>query len=70
MSRREPVIELEPRNPFSWKMVAGFVGLWVVALAAALFLKGGIVRLLMPLVALLFVIYLAVCTLVYLKRRK
>lgn len=69
MSDLEPVIELEPKNPFSWRAVVAFVGAWLVVLALALLLKNSILRLLLPVIATLFVVYLGVCTLLLLKNR-
>ena len=70
MSKPEPIIELEPRNPFSWRIVIGFLVGWLLALGAALLLKSAMVRLLLPLIATIFVIYVSVCTLIFLKNRK
>ncbi|WP_221032092.1 hypothetical protein [Actomonas aquatica] len=70
MSRPEPVIELEPRTPFSWRVVMAFVVGWLVVLGAAVLMKSAMVRLLLPLIATLFVIYIGVCTLIFLKNRK
>lgn len=69
MSKKEPVIELEPRNPFSWRVVVAFLGAWLVVLALAFFLKNSLLRLLLPAIGLLFVIYLGACTLVLLRNR-
>jgi hypothetical protein len=66
----DPIIELEPRGPFSWRIVAVMVGAWLLALVAVMILKSAMLRLLLPLIALLFVVYLTVCTLYYLKNRK
>lgn len=68
--REHPVIELEPRNPFSWKIVIAFVVAWLVALAAMIQLKLTVLRLLLPLLAVLLVIYLATCTILLLKNRR
>ena len=70
MSNPEPIIELEPRNPFSWRIVIAFVVAWLMALGAALLLKSGMVRLLLPLIATIFVVYVGVCTLLFLKNRR
>lgn len=70
MSKREPIIELEPRNPFSWRIAIVFVVAWLLALGAALVLKSAMVRLLLPLIATLFVLYVGVCTLLFLKNRQ
>ncbi len=69
MSDKEPVIELEPRNPFSWRIVVAFLGAWLVVLALALFLKNNLLRLLLPVIGLLFVVYLGACTLLLLRNR-
>lgn len=66
----DPVIELEPKNPFSWKVVAAFVVAWLVVLAAMIELKLSVLRLILPLLAVLLVIYLAVCTVLLLKNRR
>lgn len=68
--REDPVIELEPRNPFSWKIVIAFVVAWLIALAAMIQLKLPVLRLLLPLLAVLLVIYLATCTILLLKNRR
>jgi hypothetical protein len=72
MSKRDPVpvIELEPRNPFSWKIVIGFLVAWLIALVAMIQLKLTVLRLLLPLLAMLLVIYLATCTILLLKNRR
>ncbi len=70
MSAPEPVIELTPKNPFSWKIVALFVVAWVVVFALVYQLKSGMIRLLLPVIALVFLIYLVVCTLYLIKNRK
>jgi membrane-bound acyltransferase YfiQ involved in biofilm formation len=69
MSDEKPVIDLEPRNPFSWRVVVAFVVSWLVVLALALFLKSNLLRLLLPVISLLLVVYLGVCTLLLLKNR-
>jgi membrane-bound acyltransferase YfiQ involved in biofilm formation len=66
----EPVIELIPRNPFSWKIVAVFFGAWVLVLGLVYFLKSGTIRLLLPLIGIIFLVYLVVCTIYLLKNRK
>ncbi|GIL00057.1 MAG: hypothetical protein BroJett029_42650 [Alphaproteobacteria bacterium] len=72
MSEEEPVIELEPKNPnpFSWKIVAVFLVAWVVVFALMYQLKSGMIRLLLPAIALVFLVYLVVCTLYLIKNRK
>lgn len=70
MPKRDPVIELEPRNPFSWKIVIAFIVAWLIALAAMIQLKLTVLRLLLPLLAVLLVIYLATCTILLLKNRR
>ena len=66
----DPIIDLEPRSYFSWRAVIAFVVLWIAALGSALLLKSTMIRMLLPLIAMLFVIYLGVCTLTFLKNRK
>ena len=70
MSDSDPVIELTPKNPFSWKIVAAFVVAWVVVFALFFELKSGTIRLLLPLIGLIFLVYLVVCTIYLLKNRK
>jgi ABC-type uncharacterized transport system permease subunit len=70
MPKRDPIIDLEPRNPFSWKVVIAFVVAWLLALAAMIELKLTVLRLLLPLLAMLLVIYLATCTILLLKNRR
>ncbi len=72
MSEEDPVIELEPKhqNPFSWKVVAVFLVAWVVVFALMYELKSGMIRLLLPAIALVFLVYLVFCTLSPPKQRK
>ncbi|MCW5547417.1 MAG: hypothetical protein KIT44_00485 [Opitutaceae bacterium] len=70
MTDPDPVIELTPKNPFSWKIVALFVVAWVVVFALVYQLKSGMIRLLLPLIALIFLVYLVICTLYLIKHRK
>jgi hypothetical protein len=70
MPKRDPVIELEPRNLFSWKVVIAFIVAWVIALVAMIQLKLTVLRLVLPLLAVLLVIYLATCTILLLKNRR
>lgn len=70
MPKRDPVIELEPRNPFSWKVLVAFVVAWLLVLVAMIQLKLTVLRLLLPVLAVLLVIYLAVCTILILKNRR
>jgi membrane-bound acyltransferase YfiQ involved in biofilm formation len=70
MSEDEPVIELEPKNPFSWKIVAMFLVAWLVVFGLMYELKSGMIRLLLPLIAIIFLLYLVICTLYLVKNRK
>ncbi len=70
MSEEDPVIELEPKNPFSWKIVAMFFVAWLVVFGLMYQLKSGMIRLLLPLIAIIFLIYLVICTLYLVKNRK
>ena len=70
MPKRDPVIELEPRNLLSWKVVIAFIVAWVIALVAMIQLKLTVLRLVLPLLAVLLVIYLATCTILLLKNRR
>lgn len=70
MSEEDPVIELEPKNPFSWKIVALFVAAWAVVFGLIYQLKSGMIRLLLPAIAIIFLVYLVICTLYLIKNRK
>lgn len=70
MKRADPPIELEPKSPFSWKVVACFLVAWVVALVMVIELRSPMLRILMPVIGVLLVVYLTVCTLLFLKNRK
>ena len=70
MSEEDPVIELEPKNPFSWKIVAMFLVAWLVVFGLMYELKSGMIRLLLPLIVIIFLIYLVICTLYLVKNRK
>jgi membrane-bound acyltransferase YfiQ involved in biofilm formation len=70
MSEQDPVIELTPKNPFSWKIVIAFVSAWIVVLGLVYFLGSSTIRLLLPLIGLIFLVYLISCTIYLLKNRK
>ncbi|MFM1851028.1 MAG: hypothetical protein RIS54_712 [Verrucomicrobiota bacterium] len=70
MSDPDPVIELTPKNPFSWKVVAMFVIAWAVVFALVYELKSTTIRLLLPVIGLVFLVYLVVCTIYLIKNRK
>lgn len=70
MPKRDPVIELEPRNPFSWKILIAFLIAWIAVFAGMIWLKLTVLRLLLPLLAVLLLIYLAACTIILLKNRR
>lgn len=69
-ANEEPPIELEPRRPFSWKVIGVLVVLWIAALVAAVVLRQGTIRLLLPALAAGLILYLGGCTLVWLRRRR
>jgi hypothetical protein len=66
----EPVIELEPKSPFRWKVFLAIAFLWGAVLALAVELKSNVLRMVWPALLFVLVLYLAVCTFVLLKRRK
>ncbi len=66
----DPVIELEPKNPFRWTVVLGLVALWAVVLVLAIYLKSGVLRLLLPVILVIALGYLAFCTLYLLRHRR
>ncbi|MFZ9681765.1 MAG: hypothetical protein ACO3DQ_00960 [Cephaloticoccus sp.] len=70
MSDPDPVIELTPKNPFSWKVVAMFIVAWAVVFALVYLLKSATIRLLLPVIAIVFLVYLVVCTIILIKNRK
>ncbi len=70
MSDPDPVIELTPKNPFSWKVVAMFVIAWAVVFALVYELKSTTIRLLLPVIGIVFLVYLVVCTIYLIKNRK
>ena len=70
MSDQEPVVELVPKNPFSWRIVALFLGAWIFVLGLVYFMKSGTIRILLPLIGLIFLIYLVFCTIYLLKHRR
>lgn len=70
MSDPDPVIELTPKNPFSWKVVAMFIIAWAVVFALVYELKSTTIRLLLPVIGLVFLVYLVVCTIYLIKNRK
>lgn len=70
MKRTDPPIDLEPKNPFSWKVFGLFLLGWAIACLALIELRSPMLRLLMPLIAVILVGYLAVCTVLFLKNRK
>tara|TARA_R110002111_G_scaffold66825_1_gene108822 strand:- start:206 stop:418 length:213 start_codon:yes stop_codon:yes gene_type:complete len=70
MSEPDPVIELTPKNPFSWKIVGLFVAAWFVVLGLVYWMKSGTIRLLLPLLAIVFLVYLVSCTIYLIKNRK
>ena len=70
MSDPDPVIELTPKNPFSWKIVSAFIGAWIVVLGLVYFLKSNTIRLLLPLLAIVFLVYLVSCTIYLIRNRK
>lgn len=64
------VIELEPKNPFRWTVFSAMLVLWVIVLALAIWLKSSVLRMLLPVILLILVVYLGTCTLLLLKNRK
>ena len=68
----DPVIELEPRQkgPFRWPVFLAIVIAWIVLLVLAIELKSSMLRMLWPLLLIILVIYLAVCTFAVLRSRK
>ncbi len=70
VKRTDPPIELEPKSVFSWKIVGLFALGWVIALVALIELRWPMLRILMPLLAVMLLAYLTVCTVLFLKNRK
>jgi len=72
MPEKDPVIELEPKqkSPFQWPVFLALVIAWIVLLVLAIELKSSMLRMLWPLLLVILVIYLAVCTFSVLHARK
>lgn len=66
----EEVIELEPKSPIRWSVVLSLVVAWCIVLFCALTFKMPLVRILLPLILLILVVYLGFCSFVLLKNRK
>jgi hypothetical protein len=48
---------------FRWSIVLGFLVAWMVVLIAAIWIKAGVFRVLLPAILVVLLIYLLVCTL-------
>lgn len=70
MSRPPDIIELEPKQPFSWKIVVCLLVTWLAVLALAFYLKARIIFLLLPLIAVIILGYIVVGTILFLKNRR
>jgi hypothetical protein len=55
---------------FSWAHVFLFITAWIAVLMLAILMRATIFRLLLPLITAIFVVYLGVCTILYLKNKK
>ncbi|MGH8020974.1 MAG: hypothetical protein ACREIA_22360 [Opitutaceae bacterium] len=66
----EPIIELEPKNPFRWTIFLALVLTWIVVLALTIWLKNGALRVFLPIVLLVLIGYLAACAIYNFRRRK
>jgi hypothetical protein len=68
----DPVIELEPKrgSPFQWPVFLSLIAAWVVILVLAVQLKSNLLRMLWPVLLLILLVYLAVCTFTILRSRK
>ena len=70
--KRQPeVIEYVPKNRpvFNWKVVLVLMLLWVAMVVAMVFVKAPMFRIIWPIIAVLLVGYLLICTVVFLRRR-
>jgi len=58
------------RGPFRWWIVVGFLTAWAVLVVAAVWIKLSLVRVLLPGILVILLIYLLICTLYLLRNRK
>ena len=70
--KRQPeVIEYVPNNRpvFNWKVILVLLLLWVAVVVAMVFVKAPMFRIIWPIIAVVLVGYLLICTVVSLRRR-
>jgi hypothetical protein len=71
-SNRQPkVIEYVPKNRpvFNWKVILVLLVLWVAAVVAMVFVKAPMFRIIWPIIAVVLVGYLLLCTVALLRRK-
>ena len=72
ISNRQPkVIEYVPKNRpvFKWKVILVLLVLWVAAVVAMVFVKAPMFRIIWPIIAVVLVGYLLLCTVAFLRRK-
>ena len=72
ISNRQPkVIEYVPKNRpvFNWKVILVLLLLWVAVVVAMVFVKAPMLRIIWPIIAVVLVGYLLLCTAVFLRRK-
>jgi len=69
--RQPEVVEYVPKGRFlfNWKVIAVLVLLWIAVVAAMVFVKAPMFRVIWPIIAAVLVGYLVICTVVALQRR-
>ena len=72
ISNRQPkVIEYVPKNRpvFKWKVILVLLLLWVAVVVAMVFIKAPMFRMIWPIIAVVLVSYLLLCTVAFLRRK-
>jgi len=69
--KKPRVIEYVPKNRslFSWNVAGGLILLWIAVLIGAILLKQRMFQMLWPVVFVILLVYLFVCTLLALRRK-
>ncbi len=65
------VIEYVPKNRpvFNWKVILVLLLLWVAVVVAMVFVKAPMFRIIWPIIAVVLVGYLLICTVAFLRRK-
>ena len=69
--RQPQVMEFVPkgRSIFNWKVVSLLLLLWAAVVVGTIFLKAPLLRIIWPIIVLVLIGYLLICTVVALRRR-